>query len=56
MGNLFTDLFSTKPAEEAAKAKAAGYTAGNTLLKTRSRRARRAPTRCMGRPMHHIPA
>jgi 3-deoxy-D-arabino-heptulosonate 7-phosphate (DAHP) synthase len=30
MGNLFTDLFSTKPAEEAAKAKAAGYTAGNT--------------------------
>lgn len=27
---LFTDLFSSKPAEEAAKAKAAGYTAGNT--------------------------
>jgi hypothetical protein len=30
MMGLFTDLFSTKPAEEAAKAKAAGYTAGNT--------------------------
>lgn len=30
MGNIFTDLFSTKPAEEAAAAKAAGYTAGNT--------------------------
>ncbi len=30
MGNIFTDLFSTKPAEEAAKAKAAGFTAGNT--------------------------
>lgn len=30
MGNIFTDLFSTKPAEEAAKAKAAGYTTGNT--------------------------
>jgi hypothetical protein len=30
MGNLFTDLFSTKPAEEAAAAKAAGYTNANT--------------------------
>lgn len=27
---LFTDLFSTKPAEEAAAAKKAGYVAGNT--------------------------
>lgn len=27
---LFSDIFSSKPAEEAAKAKAAGYTAGNT--------------------------
>lgn len=27
---IFTDLFSTKPAEDAAAAKAAGYTAGNT--------------------------
>jgi hypothetical protein len=27
---LFTDLFSTKPAEEAAKAKAAGFTNANT--------------------------
>lgn len=30
MGNFFTDLFSTRPAEEAARAKAAGYAAGNT--------------------------
>lgn len=31
MGNIFTDLFSTKPAEEAAAAKAQGFTTGNTL-------------------------
>lgn len=31
---LFTDLFSSKPAEEAAKAKAAGFTAGNAAATT----------------------
>jgi len=30
MGNILTDLFSTKPAEEAAAAKAAGYATGKT--------------------------
>lgn len=30
MGNLFTDIFSTKPAEEAAAAKAAGFKAAGT--------------------------
>lgn len=30
MGNVFTDIFSTKPAEDAAAAKSAGFTAGNT--------------------------
>lgn len=30
MGNIFTDLFSSKPAEEAAKAKAAGFANAKT--------------------------
>lgn len=30
MGNIFTDIFSTKPAEEAAAAKAAGFAQGKT--------------------------
>jgi hypothetical protein len=30
MGNIFTDLFSTKPAEEAAAAKAQGFATGKT--------------------------
>jgi hypothetical protein len=34
MGNIFTDIFSTKPAEDAAAAKAAGYNAGNTSANT----------------------
>lgn len=31
MSNIFTDLFSDKPAKEAAAAKAAGFSTGNTL-------------------------
>lgn len=31
MGNIFTDLFSSKPAEAAAAAKSQGFTTGNTL-------------------------
>lgn len=34
MGNIFTDLFSTKPAEEAAAAKKLGYETGNTNANT----------------------
>lgn len=34
MGNIFTDLFSTKPAEEAAKAKAQGFANAKTDANT----------------------
>ena len=34
MGNIFTDLFSTKPAEEAAKAKAEGFTNANNAAQS----------------------
>lgn len=34
MSNIFTDIFSTQPAQDAAAAKAAGYTAGNTSADT----------------------
>lgn len=34
MGNIFTDLFSTKPAEEAAAAKKAGYAAAENNAST----------------------
>jgi hypothetical protein len=34
MGNFITDLFSTKPAEDAAKAKEAGYANANTAIDT----------------------
>lgn len=34
MGNIFTDLFSTKPAEEAAAAKAQGFATGKTDANT----------------------
>lgn len=34
MGNIFTDLFSTAPAEEAARQRAAGYSTGKTAATT----------------------
>jgi hypothetical protein len=51
MGNIFTDLFSTKPAEEAAKAKAEGFanakTDANAALDTGWHRLRRSTIRPM---------
>jgi hypothetical protein len=50
MGNIFTDIFSTKPAEEAAKAKALASLPEIMPHKVRSIPDSARPRRSMGKP------